>query len=104
MKIPNRFEKLKSRHGKFIEAVEALGKAVRAEGPTEEKTALLIQLAAAAAVKSEGSVHSHTRRALAAGATPEEITHAVILLTSIIGFPAVAAALSWVDDILDDIS
>lgn len=104
MKIPNRFEKLKSKHSKFIEAVETLGKAVKAEGPIEEKTAQLIQLSAAAAIKSEGSVHSHTRRALAAGATTEEITHAVILVTSIIGFPAVAAALSWVDDILNEIS
>jgi AhpD family alkylhydroperoxidase len=104
LKIPNRFEKLKSKHSKFIEAVETLGKAVKAEGPIEEKTAQLIQLSAAAAIKSEGSVHSHTRRALAAGATTEEITHAVILVTSIIGFPAVAAALSWVDDILNEIS
>jgi alkylhydroperoxidase/carboxymuconolactone decarboxylase family protein YurZ len=43
-------------------------------------------------------VHSHTRRALKAGATPEEIYHAVILLTSTIGFPHASAALSWVYD------
>ncbi|HWN37859.1 MAG TPA: carboxymuconolactone decarboxylase family protein, partial [Gammaproteobacteria bacterium] len=37
-------------------------------------------------------------RAQKAGATPDEINHAILLLTSTIGFPAVAAALSWVDD------
>ena len=53
---------------------------------------------AAAAAHSEGSVHSHARRARKAGATADEIAHAILLLTSTIGFPAVAAALSWVDD------
>ena len=57
-----------------------------------------MQLAAAAAIRSEGSVHSHARRATEAGATPEEIHHAILLLTSTIGFPTVAAALSWIDD------
>lgn len=51
-------------------------------------------------MRSEGAVHSHVRRALEAGATPEEIYHAVMLLTSTIGFPNVAAALSWAEDSL----
>jgi alkylhydroperoxidase/carboxymuconolactone decarboxylase family protein YurZ len=38
---------------------------------------------------------------MAAGATPDEIRHAVVLLTSTIGFPTVSAALSWVDDVLE---
>jgi alkylhydroperoxidase/carboxymuconolactone decarboxylase family protein YurZ len=60
----------------------------------------LIQLAAAAAIRSEGSVHSHAKRALDAGAKPDELYHAIILTTSIIGFPTVSAALSWVDDVM----
>jgi len=39
---------------------------------------------------------------LKAGATPEEIYHAVILLTSTIGFPHTSAALSWVYDVLGE--
>jgi alkylhydroperoxidase/carboxymuconolactone decarboxylase family protein YurZ len=65
------------------------------------KTSHLIQLAAAAAIRSEGSVHSHTRRALEAGAKADEIYHAIILLTSTIGFPTVSAALSWADDVIE---
>ena len=91
---------LKERHGDLIAAVEALGSAARQAGPLEDKTIHLIQLAAAAAIGSHGSTHSHTVRALEAGATPEEIRHAVIVLTSTIGFPTVAAALAWVDDVL----
>jgi AhpD family alkylhydroperoxidase len=101
-RYPGWYSFIKAKHGKFMQALEDLGEAVRQEGPLNAKTAHLVQLAAAAAARSEGSVHSHTRRALAAGATPEEIYHAVILLTSTIGFPQTSAALSWVYDILGD--
>jgi len=68
-------------------------------GPLTEKTRHLVQIGAAAAIRSEGAVHSHTRRALAAGATRDEVQHAVIAATSTIGFPNVMAALSWINDI-----
>jgi 4-carboxymuconolactone decarboxylase len=99
-KLPGHYLFEKNQHKDFIEAVEALGKVVRTQGPLEDKTAHLIQLAAAIAIHSEGAVHSHVRRALESGATPEEIYHAIILLTNTIGFPTVSAALSWAEDIL----
>ncbi|HUQ53019.1 MAG TPA: carboxymuconolactone decarboxylase family protein [Gammaproteobacteria bacterium] len=98
MAKPKHYNRLAKRYPEFTAAVEKLGDTVKQAGPLEPKVAELIQLAAAAAVGSEGSVHSHTRRALRAGATADEINHAILLLTSTIGFPAVAAALSWVDD------
>lgn len=93
--------KIKERHGDLIDAVEELSKTARAAGPLDEKTGHLIQLGAAAAIHSIGSVRSHAARALASGATLDEIHHAIIILTSTIGFPTVAAALSWVDDALE---
>lgn len=98
--LPRNYLLQKKEHQAFVEAVEKLGKVVREQGPIDDKTAHLIQLAAAISIHSEGSVHSHVRRALAAGATAEEINHAIILLTSTIGFPTVSAALSWANDIL----
>ncbi|OGP71275.1 MAG: alkylhydroperoxidase [Deltaproteobacteria bacterium RBG_13_58_19] len=98
--FPGWYNFIKENHGKFISALEQLGEAVRQEGPLDEKTSHLIQLAAAAAIRSEGSVHSHVRRALKAGAKPEEIYHALILLTSTIGFPNTSAAMSWAYDVL----
>ncbi len=98
MAKPKHFQRLAKRYPEYIAAVQKLGTAVKEAGPLEPKIAELIQLAAAAAVQSEGSVHSHVRRALKAGATADEINHTLLLLTSTIGFPAVAAALSWVDD------
>jgi 4-carboxymuconolactone decarboxylase len=99
---PKLYNTLEKRYPAYIEAVEALGKVVNEIGPLDEKTLQLIQLAAAAAQRAEGAVHSHTRRALKAGITEQEIQHALIALTSTIGFPQVTAALSWVNDIIDD--
>lgn len=101
MAKPKHFHQLAKRYPDYLAAVEHLGEQVKKAGPLEPKVAELIQLAAAAAVHSEGSVHSHVRRARKAGATLDEINHAILLLTSTIGFPAVAAALSWVDDTSD---
>lgn len=100
--FPEWFLFLKERHDKFINAVEELGKVVRKQGPLDEKTGHLIQLAAAATIRSEGAVHSHVKRAIKAGAKPEEVYHAIMLLTSTIGFPCVSAALSWVADVIGE--
>jgi 4-carboxymuconolactone decarboxylase len=98
--LPGQYLNIKKRFKKFFTAVDNLGKAAKNAGPIDTKTSHLIKLAAATAIRSEGSVHSHTRRSLEAGAKPEEIYHAIILLTSIIGFPTVSAALSWADDVI----
>jgi len=99
-KKPVFYQTMKKQHPAFFEALESLGEAVRKAGPLDDKTIHLVQLAGAAATRSEGAVHSHTRRALEAGASPEEIRHALIALTSTIGFPNVTAALSWAEDML----
>lgn len=100
--MPKFYPKMQKDYQNVMQAVSDLGKATREAGPLEEKQGQLIQLAAAAALKSEGSVHSHTRRALEAGVSPQEIRHALILLISTIWYPNVAAALSWAEDILTD--
>lgn len=100
-KMPKFYQKMQNDYPGVMRAVTELGKETGKAGPLADKQAQLIQLGAAAAMRSEGSVHSHTRRALQAGASPEEVRHALILLISTIGYPNVAAALSWANDILD---
>jgi 4-carboxymuconolactone decarboxylase len=95
------YHNVSKRYPEVITALETLGTSIRGAGPLDEKTTHLIQLAAAAAAKSEGSVHSHTRRAKKAGATREEIYHTLLLLISTIGFPQAMAAISWCSDILE---
>jgi 4-carboxymuconolactone decarboxylase len=98
--VPSKhYRKLTKKFPKVLDAVENLGTTIREAGPIDKKTSELIQLAVAAASQSTGSVHSHARRALNAGATMEEIQHTLLLLISTIGFPKVAAALSWIDEL-----
>jgi 4-carboxymuconolactone decarboxylase len=100
-KAPRVFLKLVKDHPEVFAAIDQLGAAVRGAGPLDTRTAHLIQLAAAAAARSEGAVHSHVRRALAAGVSRQEIEHALLLLMSTIGTPQVVAALSWARDVTD---
>ncbi len=97
----NQHQKMKARHPQLLDAVDALGMAVAKAGPLNDKVRHLVQLAASAAIRSEGAVHSHTRRAVEAGASAEEVRHAILLLTSTIGFPTVMAAMTWADDVLE---
>ena len=100
--LPEQYTSIKERFAKYYGALEEFGRAAREAGPLDAKAAHLIQLGAAAAIRSEGAVHSHARRALEAGASVEELHHAIILTSSTIGFPNVSAALSWVDDLLEE--
>ena len=97
---PEFYLSLQKRYPQFFEVWGAVGTAVRAAGPIDNKTAHLLQLAAAAAIRSEGAVHSHVRRAIEAGASAAEIRQALMLTAPTIGFPNVIAALSWSEDVL----
>lgn len=100
-KISKHYHHLKSNFPEVLEAVETLGATVRQAGPLDKKTTELIQLGVAAATGSTGAVHSHTKRALAAGADRQEIEHALLVLVSTIGFPKVAAALAWIQEVVE---
>ena len=99
---PEHYIWLKSKFGKAFKAHQTLGRDLHDAGPIGKKNAHLIQLAAAASIRSEGAVHSHVGRALEAKARPAEIYHSLVLLTGTIGFPAVAAALAWAKGVIED--
>lgn len=99
--IAPHYLRMKKQYPGFFEAVEKLGEATAQAGPLNRKCTELIRLAASLANSSEGGVHSHCKRALEAGASAEEIRHAVLALTNTIGFPRIMAGLSWINDILE---
>lgn len=98
--IPAHFLSIKERYPDIASSLESLKGTIRQAGPLDTKTAHLIQIAAAAGIQSHGALHSHVRQALEAGATREEVYHSVLLLISTIGFPRVAAAINWVDEVM----
>ena len=101
-KLPGRYVQFQQSHPKVFEAYDQLGKAAAAEGPLDKKQVALVKLALAAGARMEGAVHSHCRRALEAGLTPDEIRHAIVLSVTTLGFPSMMACLSWVDDLLGE--
>ena len=99
-KLPTTYESFRTEHDKVWEAYDRLAKVSHQAGPLNEKTRELVKLAFSIGAKMEGAVHSHTRQALDAGASQQEIRHLVLLGITTIGFPSSMAALSWVEDVL----
>jgi AhpD family alkylhydroperoxidase len=99
--LPKRYKKFHADYPEAAAAYEKLGEAVHKAGSLNDKTRALIKLAISTGARMEGAVHSHTRKALKAGASADEIHHTVLLALPTIGLPSTMAAFSWVDDILE---
>jgi len=99
-KYPRNYMMLQKKFPDLMKAHEEVGRLAREAGPLNAKTGNLIQLAASVALRSEGGVHSHAKRAIQAGASRDEIYHTIALLMNTVGFPTIAAAFSWVNDIV----
>jgi alkylhydroperoxidase/carboxymuconolactone decarboxylase family protein YurZ len=100
MYLPKTYEDFSEKYPEVMNDYQQLGKACRETGPLEYKYQDLIKLGIAVGANSRGAVMSSVRKALASGATPEEIIHAVLLSLTTTGFPNMIAALSWVDAVL----
>ena len=101
-KVPGWYKEQKRKYPEVFRAYEDLGEVCRKAGPLDGKTTALVKLGIAVGTRHEGAVHSHSRRSLEAGATIEECRHVVLLSLTTIGFPAMMAALSWVEDVAKD--
>ena len=98
--IPSRFTQFTEQYPEIARAYEQLGAACHLAGPIPKKERALLKLGISMGAWLEGAVHSHVRKSLEAGATPEEIRHVALLALPTLGFPATMAVLTWVDDIL----
>lgn len=97
-RLPKAYENFKRAYPKIWKAYDRLGAAVHDSGPLNKKNRELLKVGMAIGARLEGAVHSHTRRALEAGATAQEIYHVVLLGLTTLGFPHTIAALTWVED------
>lgn len=100
MYLPAIYEKFSKEFSEITKKYKELGVACRSAGPFDEKLQDLIKLGISIGLNSQGAIRSHTRKALAAGATREEILHVVLLSLTTTGFPQMIAALGWVEEVL----
>lgn len=100
-KLPSAYRRFVTEHPRLGEAYERLSEAALTEGPLARTHAELVKVGIAVGARLEGAVHAHVRRALEAGATADEIRHAIRLSLTTTGFPAMMTALAWANDVLE---
>ena len=101
-KPPKRFNRFMKTYPAVADAYHAMSTAVAEAGPLDAKTRELIKIGIAIGSAQEGATHSHVRKALDAGATPEELKHAALQGLTTIGFPNMMRGLAWVEDVLEE--
>jgi 4-carboxymuconolactone decarboxylase len=99
-RLPKPYRDFRAQNAAVVAAHEALGEACAKAGPLDAKTRELVRLGIAVGGRLEGAVHSHARRAIEAGASPEEVRHVVALAAPTVGFPTAVATFTWVEDVL----
>lgn len=95
MKLPPTYVDFAERFPALAEAHESVSKAADALGPLDPKTCELVKIGICLGAGLESAVRSHTRRALAHGASPAEIEQVIALGMTSCGFPRTVAAWSW---------
>lgn len=100
MYLPKVYKSFQDNFPEVFEEFKQLGISTRQAGPLDEKTQDLVKLGIAVGSNSRGGVMSNTRKAIAAGATAEEVRHAILLAMTTTGFPTMIAALSWAEEVL----
>ncbi|HEX9887321.1 MAG TPA: carboxymuconolactone decarboxylase family protein [Longimicrobiales bacterium] len=100
--LPRTYVQFKQRYAAIVRAHSAMGKALDAAGPLDRRTTELVKLGVCVGAGMESATRSHVRRAAEAGATPEEIEHAVLQGMNTVGFSRTVMAWVWTTEELDD--
>lgn len=98
--LPAGASMLSRRHPKIWDSFTELGEQCAEAGPLDASTRRLVKLALAVGAGLEGAVHSHARRALAEGASADEIRHVALLAIPTLGLSTAIRSMTWMDDIL----
>ncbi len=98
--LPGIYVRFRDDYPAVAAALDGLGEAVDGAGPLDERAARLVKLGLAVGGLAEGSVKSNARKALAAGASPEEVRQVAMLAVTTCGFPTAIAGLGWIDEVL----
>lgn len=102
MYLPKPYQVFSKQYPGIIENFKQLGKICREAGPLDDKVQELVKLGLAVGANSRGGVMSAVRKALEAGVSPDEITHAVLLALTTTGFPNMIAAMGWAEEVLNE--
>ena len=102
--LPESYQRVTQQYPELMKHYEALGQASRRAGPLSAQVVELVKLGMCVGAGLEGGAHASVRKALDAGCTPEELRHAALLAVTTLGFPSMARARAWVEDVLSESS
>ena len=100
-RLPKTLQQFQREFPQVWKSYEALRESCGRAGPLDRKTTELIRVAVEVTKRRHGGLIAHVHHAKAAGATREEIWHAVLLALPLIGFPDVLEAFQTVTATLD---
>ena len=88
------------RYPKVWSAHETLGLECKQAGPLNEKQIQLIKIAVTGTLALETAFKTHVKKAVEAGASKDEIEHAIIQLLPILGMGRTMMAMKWYQESL----
>lgn len=95
-KLPTTFKQFARKFPQLASAHQSIGEHTATMGPLDKKTQHLIKIGICLGSGLESAMRSHTRRAIQAGATEQELEQTVMLGMTTCGFPKTVAAWQWV--------
>ena len=98
--IPKSYKQMHQDYPDLMKAYESFGQAARQAGPLSPREVALVKLAVSIGSGLQGASHSHCRKALEAGCTPDDLRHVAVVSAPTIGFPTMMRARSWVEDVV----
>ncbi len=102
--LPDIYKDFRKNYPDQATAYAQLASACNEWGPIDERARHLIRLGVAIGMNSDGGVRSHARQALEAGISIEEVRHTVFLSLTSAGFTNMAAAMKWVEEVIENFS
>ncbi|MCL5124174.1 MAG: carboxymuconolactone decarboxylase family protein [Deltaproteobacteria bacterium] len=100
MDLPEIFTKFVEDHGDIADKFKEISDLCSKVGKLGSQSQHLVQLGVSIGAGSVGAVKSHARRALEAGLSKEDLVQATLLSATTVGFPAMIAAYSWVQEVI----
>jgi 4-carboxymuconolactone decarboxylase len=101
---PKTYQTFVDEFPKVAAALEKLGEEANTHGAIDSKSVRLIKLGMAIAARLEGAVYADVKKALAAGASRDEIRQVAVLAITSVGLPSAMAGLAWIDKMLAELN
>ncbi len=96
--VPKPYARFAAKFPEILDRNEALGTYIHEHGGAlDEKTRWLVKLGISAASRHQTAVVTHAKRAKKAGATEEEVIHALLLVIPTCGFPTFMEAYNQIE-------